>query len=135
MTAPESDPAPKNWKVFIPQQDDVLIEHIDLFQDFAVSVEKSQALDHLRVYDFHSANGRPIAFPEPVYAASPAARRSLRIADLSLQLPELHHAAQRFRLRRDDSGQSTLLKRQEVLGGYDPTQYVASACGPPRATA
>ena len=40
MTAPESDPAPKNWKVFIAQQDDVLIEGIDLFQDFAVCVER-----------------------------------------------------------------------------------------------
>src|ERR1022692_1305308 len=70
MTAPESDPAPKNWKVFIPQQDDVLIEHLDLFQDFAVSVERSRALDHLRVYDFHSAKWTAVPFPEPVYAAS-----------------------------------------------------------------
>jgi oligopeptidase B len=76
MTAPESDPAPKNWKVFIPQRDDVLIEHLDLFQDFAVSVERSQALDHLRVYDFHSAKWTAVGFPEPVYAASPAARPS-----------------------------------------------------------
>ena len=123
MTAPESDPAPKNWKVFIPQRDDVLIEHLDLFQDFAVSVERSQALDHLRVYDFHSAKWTGVGFPEPVYAASPGgtpefASKTYRYNYQSFITPpsvydyDVH------------SGQSALLKRQEVLGGYDPAQYV-----------
>ena len=124
VTAPESDPAPKNWKVFIPQRDDVLIEGLDLFQDFAVAVERSGALDHLRVYDFHSAKWTAIPFSEPVYAAFPGGT------------PEFASTTYRYNYQsfitppsvydydvRD--GQSTLLKRQEVLGGYDPTQYVS----------
>jgi len=124
MTAPESDPAPKNWKVFIPQQDDVLLEHLDLFKDFAVAVERSQAVDHLRVYDFHSAKWTAIPFPEPVYAASPGGT------------PEFDSKTYRYNYQSFitppsvfdydvHSGQSTLLKRQEVPGGYDPTQYVS----------
>jgi oligopeptidase B len=124
MTAPESDPAPQNWKTFIPQQDDVLIEHLDLFQDFAVSVERSRALDHLRVYDFHSAKWAAVPFPEPVYAASPGgtpefASKTYRYNYQSFITPPSvydYDAA---------SGQSALLKRQEVLGGYDPTQYIS----------
>jgi oligopeptidase B len=123
MTAPESDPAPKNWKVFLAQRDDVLLEHLDLFQDFAVSVERSRALDHLRVYDFHSAKWTAIGFPEPVYAAS------------SGGTPEFTSKTYRYNYQSFitppsvfdydvRSGQSTLLKRQEVLGGYDPAQYV-----------
>jgi oligopeptidase B len=122
MTAPESDPAPKNWKVFIPQRDDVLLQDLDLFQDFAVSVERSQALDQLRVYDFHSAKWTGVPFPEPVYAASPGgtpefASKTYRYNYQSFITPpsvydyDVH------------SGQSALLKRQEVPGGYDPTQY------------
>ena len=43
MTAPESDPAPKNWKVFIPQRDDVLIAGIwTCFRISRSSVERSQ---------------------------------------------------------------------------------------------
>jgi len=124
MTAPESDPSPRNWKVFIPQQDDVLIEHLDLFQDFAVCVERSRAVDHLRVYDFHSAKWTAVPFPEPVYFASPGGTREFAsktyrynyqsfITPPSVYDYDVH------------TGQSTLLKRQEVLGGYDPTQYAS----------
>lgn len=124
MTAPESDPAPGNWKVFIPQQDDALLEHLDLFRDFAVAVTRSQAVDHLRVYDFQSAQWTAIPFPEPVYAASPGGT------------PEFDSKTYRYNYQSFitppsvfdydvRAGQSTLLKRQEVLGGYDPTQYVS----------
>jgi oligopeptidase B len=124
MTAPENDPAPKNWKVFIAQRIDVLIENLDLFQDFAVAVERSQALDQLRVYDFHSAKWTPVPFPEPVYAASPGGT------------PEFTSKTYRYNYQSFitppsvfdydvHSGHSTLLKRQEVLGGYDPTQYAS----------
>ena len=72
VTAPDNDPAPKNWKVFIPHQNGVRIEDIDLFKDFAVSVEKTQALDRLRVYNFKKGTWTAIAFPEPVYSAFPS---------------------------------------------------------------
>jgi oligopeptidase B len=125
MTAPESDPAPKNWKVFIPQQDDVLIEDIDLFQDFAVVVESRKALDRCACMTSTAPNGRPIAFPEPVYAASPGGT------------PEFDSKTYRYNYQSfitppsvsttTSTGQSTLLKQQEVLGGYDPTQYAQRA--------
>ena len=124
MTASESDPAPKNWKVFIAHRDDVLLEQLDLFQDFAVSVERSHAVDHLRVYDFHRAKWTAVPFPEPVYAASPGGT------------PEFTSKTYRYNYQSFitppsvfdydvQSGQSKLMKRQEVLGGYDPTQYVS----------
>jgi oligopeptidase B len=72
MTAPESDPSAKNWKNFLPHDDDVRLQDIDLFHDFAVIIEKTQALDRLRIYNFQRKTWTPISFPEPVYAASPA---------------------------------------------------------------
>ena len=124
MTAPEKDYARKNWKVFIPQQDDALLDHFDLFRDFAVSVTRSQAVDHLRVYEFQSAKWSDISFPEPVYAASPGGTpefdsQTYRYNYQSFITPP---SVYDYDVR---SGQSTLLKRQEVLGGYDPTQYVS----------
>jgi oligopeptidase B len=122
MTAPESDPAVKNWKSFLPHNDDVRLQDIDLFHDFAVVVEKTQALDRLRIYDFHAKSWTPIAFPEPVYSASPAGT------------PEYESTTYRYNYQSFitppsiydydvKSGKSALLKRQEVLGGYDPSQY------------
>ena len=51
--------------------DDVRIDHIDLFKDFAVSVEKSHALAHLRLHNFKTGTWTAIAFPEPVYSVFP----------------------------------------------------------------
>ncbi len=124
MTAPENDPAPKNWKVFVAQQNDVLIEGIDLFQDFAVCIERTRAVDQMRMYNFHSAKWTTVAFPEPVYAASPGgtpeyASKTYRYNYQSFITPPSVYDYD------VQSGQSTLLKRQEVLGGYDPTQYAS----------
>ncbi|MEO8658777.1 MAG: oligopeptidase B, partial [Bryobacteraceae bacterium] len=71
VTAPENDPSPMNWKPFIAHQSDVLIENIELFHGFAVAVEKSQALNRLRIHNFASGAWETIQFPEPVYSVFP----------------------------------------------------------------
>ncbi len=123
LTAPEDDPAPKNWKVFIPHSDDVLVQNIDLFRDFAVAVEKSQALNRLRVHDFKTGHWATIAFPEPVYSVFPGETpeydsKTYRYSYQSLVTPQsiFDYDTQ--------NGRSALLKQQEVPG-YDPTQYAS----------
>jgi len=124
VTAPENDPSPKNWKVFVAHDDNVLIEGVDLFRDFAVSIEKSEALNRIRIYDFKSGKWNSIAFPEPVYSVFPGGTpdynsKTFRYSYQSLITPSsvYDYDAQ--------TGKSTLLKRQEVLGGYDASQYVS----------
>lgn len=123
-TAPARDPSPANWKPFVAHRDDVLIEDIDLFKTFAVVLEKAEALNRMRIYEFDSGDWHSIAFPEPVYSALPT------------QNPEYDTAAYRYSYQSlvtpssvfdydVASRKATLLKRQEVLGGYDPAQYVS----------
>ena len=124
MTAPVSDPSPKNWKPFVPQRDDTRIQDIDLFKDFAVIVEKGNALDHLRLYDFKSAKWTEINYPEPVYAVFPGGTvdyesHTFRYNYQSFLTPS---SVFDYDVR---TGKSTLLKQQEVLGGYDPKQYAS----------
>ena len=71
VTAPENDPAPKNWKPWVAHRDDVLVEGTELFKDFAVVVEKSQALTGIRIYNFKTSQWTSIPFPEPIYAVFP----------------------------------------------------------------
>ena len=124
FTAPDTDPDPKNWKVFIPLGKDVLVEDIDLFRDFAVSVEKSQALGRLRIFDFKSGKWSSIAFPEPVYSVFPG------------ETPEYTSNTYRYNYQsmitppsvfdyNTQSGKSVLLKQEEVPGGYVPSEYVS----------
>jgi oligopeptidase B len=124
VTAPESDPSAKNWKVFVPHQENTLIEEIDLFQDFAVVAEKSEAVNHLRVHNFKTGAWTAISFPEPVYSAFPGGTpdydsQTFRYTYQSFITPS---SVFDYDIR---TGKSTLLKQQPVLGGYDPSQYVS----------
>jgi oligopeptidase B len=123
-TAPVADPARKNWKTFVPQRDDVLVQDIDLFRDFAVLLEKSEGLSHLRVYKFGPKTWTDIAFPEPVYSAFPGGTpdydsKTFRYNYQSFITPSSIYDYEVA------TGKSTLMKRQEVLGGYDPAKYAS----------
>ena len=124
VTAPDNDPAPKNWKAFLPHRKDVLLETIDLFRDFAVSVEKSEAVNRLRVYSFQSKSWTDIPFPEKVYSAFPGGTPEYTSTTYRYNYQSLITPSSVYDFDVA-SGKSTLLKRQEVLGGYDPSQYAS----------
>ena len=122
VTVSETDRDLRNAKTFIPHTPGTLIESIDLFKTFAVGVEKSEALNRMRFYDFKTGQWSDLTFPEPVYAASPGNTPDF-------DSPTYRYTYQSFLtppsvLDYDpQSKQSNLLKKQEVLGGYDPSQY------------
>ncbi|MBZ5586595.1 MAG: S9 family peptidase [Acidobacteriia bacterium] len=124
VTAPEADFAPQNWKVFVPHQNDALIQSIDLFRDFAVVSEKSEGLNRLRVFTFGAGKSEAIPFPEPVYAASPGETLEYESATYRYNYQSFITPPSVFDYDVS-AGKSTLLKQQEVLGGYDPAQYAS----------
>jgi oligopeptidase B len=124
FTVPEGDPSPKNWKTFIPHDKDVLVEDIDLFRDFAVSVEKSQALNRMRFFDFKSGQWSIISFPEPVYSAFRGDTREYASTTYRYNYQSLTTPSSVFDYDTV-TGKSILLKQQEVPGGYVASQYVS----------
>lgn len=113
---------PDEWKTFVPHQPGHLIEDIDLFQTFAVVLEKSEALDHLRFYHFDTGKWSTPSFPEPVYSVRPN------------ETPEFSSTRYRYTYEsfitppsvfdyNTITQTSRLLKRQEVLGDYRPENY------------
>jgi oligopeptidase B len=123
-TAPEQNPSEKNWQVWLPHREHVLVEDLELFQDFAVSIEKSDAVNQLRVYRFAGESWAPIAFPEQVYSAFPSenpeySSTTFRYSYQSFVTPPSVYDYD------VSTGKSTLRKQQEVLGGYDPSRYVS----------
>jgi len=112
----------RNGACFVAHRSDVLIERVELFKNFAVVSEKREALSRLRIFDFGSGEWSEIAFPEPVYAASGGGN------------PEYDTGLFRYRYQSFitppsvfecdmTTGRATMLKQDEVLGGYDPAQY------------
>jgi oligopeptidase B len=123
VTAPESNPSPENWKELIPHRNDVLLDNVEVFRAHVVASEKSAALEHFRVLDLATREWHTTDFPEAVYTASLVQTpeydsRTFRFAYQSMVTPNSTY-------EYDMSGRKRkLLKRQEVLGGYDPSQYV-----------
>jgi oligopeptidase B len=124
MTATENDHAPKSWKVFLAHRENVRLQDIDLYRDFAVSVEKSDALSQLRIYNFKTNTWKSIEFPEPVYSAFPAGTPDWESTSYRYNYQSFITPSSVFDYDVA-SGKSTLLKQQEVLGGYDPKQYAS----------
>ncbi len=126
VTAPVAKPSSANWVEMIPHRETVMLESIDLFQSFYVADERYDGLPHLRIEPFpgSAALSRSIAFPEPVYSASGHINREFnstkyRYAYQSLVTPGSVYEYDTV------TGTSTLLKQQEVPGGFDRTLYAS----------
>jgi oligopeptidase B len=126
VRAPVSDPSPANWKQVIAHRPLVMLEEMDLFRDFWVAVERDKGLLKLRITDFASGDHHYIAFDEEVYSAHVGANpefdtKQLRFVYESLVTPLTWYDYDVDRRTR------ALLKRQPVLGGYDPDDYASEA--------
>ncbi|HZZ91994.1 MAG TPA: S9 family peptidase, partial [Usitatibacter sp.] len=126
VRAPVSDPSPRRWKQVVAHRPLVMIEEVDLFRDFWVMVERDKGLLRLRITDFSTGASHYISFDEPVYTAHAGANwefdaTEFRFIYESLVTPmSWYDYDVRKRTRK-------LLKRQPVLGGYDPERYVSEA--------
>ena len=100
------------------------MQGVDLFRDFAVAIEESQALSRMRIYDFKSAKWTSIPFPEPVYSAFPSGTPDYDSTTFRYTYQSLITPSSVFDYDTQ-TGKSTLLKQQEVLGGYDPSKYIS----------
>jgi oligopeptidase B len=124
VTAPVRDPREANWREVLPHRSDVMLTGVDLFRDHWVRTERQEGLNRIIVTEFASGRSRPIPFPEPVYTAFPStnaewATTQFRYSYQSFVTPA---SVYDYDVR---TGQSTLLKQTEVLGGYDARQYVS----------
>ena len=122
VAAPVSDPRRENWKEVIAHRPDVMLEGVSAFADFYVVAERDNGLQKLRIADARTGRAHHLPFPEPVYSAFLSTNHEYRTS-------LLRYAYQSFTTPPSTydydvaTNKSTLLKRQEVLGGYDPGQY------------
>ena len=124
VTTPETHLQPEHWKTFIAHKPGTLIEDIEPFKDFLVVVDKTLALNRLRIFDFGSVHWSEISLPEPVYAVSPGANPEYATETFRYNYQSMTTPPSVFDYSVK-TGRSSLLKRQEVPGGYDPQQYAS----------
>ncbi|MBN2357066.1 S9 family peptidase [candidate division KSB1 bacterium] len=124
MKTPVSRTAQKFWQEVIPHRTDVLLEGIEIFKNQLVVVERKNGLIQLCIKPWSGDPMHYIDFEEPAYAAYPTNNYDfntplLRYSYSSLTTP---HSIYDYDM---DSRQKELLKRDEVLGGYDLNNYVS----------
>jgi len=124
VTTPDTQHGREHWKTFVAETPGVLIEAVEPFKNFLVVVDKTQALNRLRIHDFASRHWSEIHFPEPVYAAFPGANPEYDTEAFRYNYQSLTTPASVFDYFVA-AGRSALLKRQEVPGGYDQNQYAS----------
>lgn len=124
VTVPIAAPSESKWTEVIPHRDNVMLEGFDLFRDHMVVFEREQGLPHISVTDLRTGAAHRMQFAEPVYNAAASTNaefetRTLRYSYQSFVTPSSIYDYDMSTRER------TLLKQQEVLGGYDSSQYAS----------
>jgi len=123
MEAPLDSPGRENWRELVPDRDDVFLSGVDAFADFVVLTERRNGLRRLRVLPAGGGEPYEISFDNPAHVVWVAENREytspvLRFGFESMNTPESIFAFDTTTRER------TLLKQKEVLGGFDPDDYV-----------
>jgi oligopeptidase B len=122
VTAPVEDPRRERWTELVPHASDVSIEEVLCFDRHLALFLRERGLTQIRVLDTETGSSHRVDFPEPAYSVFPSANREhatrvLRYSYQSFVTPEsivdYDMATRRV----------TIVKRTEVLGGYDPSRY------------
>jgi oligopeptidase B len=126
MRTPTNTPGRERWQEILPENPDTPLEDFDLFHNFLVATYRKRGLPVLRVFtldnDGYLAAANDIRFPDPAYSASGEINRdfnatSYRYAYQSLVRPGSVYSYDIV------TRESTLLKQQEVPGGFDASNY------------
>jgi oligopeptidase B len=123
MRTPIGQTEKPNWEEVIAPRDQVMIEGFTIFSRFFVIEEREGGLVKIRVKTWDGATDYYIDFGEPTYTASVGANPdfdavTLRFAYTSMTTPS---SVFEWDMERRTK---TLLKQQEIVGGYNPNDYV-----------
>lgn len=121
MKSPVSAPSKEHWTDVLPHDENVLFSDMELFEDYLVTEERSNGLVRIRIQPW-GGEAYYLPFEEETYTAyvgnNPSFnQKHLRYGYTSLTTPgsviDYDFA----------TGEKTVRKEQEVLGGYDKSKY------------
>ncbi|MGI4757453.1 MAG: S9 family peptidase [Janthinobacterium lividum] len=128
VTAPVDQPSREHWTELLPEDKGVPLDDFEVFETFAVASETVQGLDRMRVFRFDgdalAAGPATVAFPEPSYSAGLHVNRIFDATSFRYSYTSLVSPASVYEYDVA-TGASTLLKQQEVPGGFDRERYAS----------
>jgi oligopeptidase B len=121
MTALPGHTGSVEWKELIGHRSDVLLEDFEVFADFMAICERKESQTGIRIItgegqDFY------LGFPEEAFTVGLDNNPEYHTTMLRYSFTSMATPLSIFDFNVTDKSR-TLLKQQEVLGGYDPSKY------------
>ena len=130
MKTPVTRTTKRNWVEVIPNRDDVFLQGFEIFKDNLVVVERKEGLIQMRIRPWSGAGEHYLDFGEPAYLAYVSTNYQfdtplLRYGYTSLTTP---NSVYDYNMTTKEK---TLLKQEEVLGGFNREDYVTERVSAP----
>ena len=123
MEVKDNNTSIDNWTEIFPHDNEILLEEVDAFNDFIVLTERKNGLPMFRIVDTKSNSQHYMKFEEDDYYAHTSANPDYNTDKIRYGYTSLKTPRSVFDYKI--SGRSkTLLKKDEVVGGYNADDYV-----------
>lgn len=123
MRTPIGHTEKPNWEEVVPHREQVMIEGVTIFDKFFVIEEREGGLVKIRVKSWDGSTDYYIDFGEPTYTAGVGANPDFEAVTLRYSYNSMTTPSSVYEWDMEQRTK-TLLKRQEIVGGYNPEDYV-----------
>jgi len=122
VKTPVNKTTKENWVEVIPHRKDVLLEGIEIFKNYLVLQERKNGLIQLRIINWNDNEEHYLDFGEPVYVAYISANPEFDTDVLRYGFSSLVTPNSVFDYNMVTK-EKTLLKQDEIIGGYNASEY------------
>ncbi|OGS07012.1 MAG: oligopeptidase B [Elusimicrobia bacterium RIFOXYA12_FULL_51_18] len=113
-----------DWTDLIPHRDDTLLENVAVFENWLVLKEQKDALGRLHIINRRSKEEHLVPFDEPAYTVALGENFEYKTDTVRFNYESMTTPESVYDYNMPARGR-VLMKRQEVLGGFKPEDYVS----------
>jgi oligopeptidase B len=122
----------EHWQEVIPHREDVFLGDFEIFKDHLVLEERKRGLVQLRILPWQGGGEHYLEFDEPAYRVNLGTNLEFETTTLRFEYTSMKTPLSIYDY--DMVGRTKkLLKQEEVLGGFDPDNYVTERLYAPAA--
>lgn len=122
MEATGGQTALDQWREVIGHREDVLVEHIEVFDDYLVIQERQNGLPQIQIINKITGSSHYLPFDEEAYTAHLGVNREMSTPLLRYNYTSLTTPMSSLDYNME-TGEQVLVKQQEVVGDFCPDNY------------
>ena len=124
MTCSEDKTGIENWEEFIAHRKETLIEDYNLFDNHVVISERTNGMVYIRIINSQNGDDFYLPFNDETYVVYTSGNSEFTTNKLKYWYTSMTTPGTTYEFDMDTKEQ-TILKQQEVVGGFDPKEYTS----------